>query len=312
MRRIALRLAFATVVAVMSLGGVYAGVQSAAALPPCEEENPGCSGQPEPSPDDDGDGGGTPNPTAQPRPPAPVGTPKEFGVFEFAAGLDSQLIAGLQAPAPPGNEPWPLDTVPFSPEVAGDPVKVVHVPNTLIWVFVSFDKGGRAVQCFSTCGDTPAMVFNHNYGTYQATMRMRPRLDVELWTPVLGRRAEVTATLHVRAFAECNGWETGNGKLKLMVGADNLTIERDTGVLEDIADATFYPGVTAEVNNAIRAGLMTALGVGRYAAGPGHGDPCHSLGVGGDAFNGAIRWNDTCGKCSRPWRTGSLPVLTLT
>src|SRR5262249_17330355 len=139
---------------------------------------------------------------------------------------------------------------------------------------------------------------------YQATLRMQPRLDVEFWEIVPGvsplgaptfyphRVAEVTATIHMRAYAECVGWETGNGRLHALAGPDDVTIARDTGVLEDIANF-FVAGYSDAINRRIRDRLLAATGVGHFAPVPGDGTPCATLGVSGDANTGAFTWNPT-------------------
>jgi hypothetical protein len=133
---------------------------------------------------------------------------------------------------------------------------------------------------------------------------LRPRLDVEFWemaatvTPTGGlvlyphRVAEVTATIHARGFAECVGWERGSGHLHAVAGVDDVTIARDTGVLENIADF-FVPGYAAAINRKIRDSLLALTGVGHFEPLPGDGGPCATLGVSGDAFSDAFTCNET-------------------
>jgi hypothetical protein len=198
--------------------------------------------------------------------------------------------------------PWPLSAIPYAPEISGAPVRVESV-DTNLWAFTSYDAGGMALNCIGNCSTVPAIVFNPNYGTYQATLQMTPRLDIEFWevaatsgpTGVVvypHRVAEVTATIHARGFAECVGWEKGSGHLHAVAGVDDVTIARDTGVLEDIADF-FMPGYSDAINRKIRDKIMATVGVGHFDPLPMNGGPCATLGVTGDTFSGAFTWNET-------------------
>jgi hypothetical protein len=256
-------------------------------------------------PGDDIPPGPNPYPPAQPKPPLPYGTPLRFGYTGLpglAFGIDAAITTRLSAPLPPDNVPWPLPAIPYVPEIASAPVRVESV-DTNLWAFTSYDAGGMAMLCVGTCSSPPAILFNPNYGTYQATLRINPRLDIEFWEVATSRTAagtlvkyphlvaEVTATIETRAFAECVGWEKGSGHLHATAGADDVTLARDTGILEDIADF-FMPGYSDAINRKIRDKIMSTVGVGHYESLPMDGGPCATLGVSGDAFSGVFTWNE--------------------
>jgi len=302
----------AALTALTSVAALSLPVGTSMARPPrCNEETSSCPEPPDPP-------GGPPEPTTpepQPQPPAPFGTPSLFSYADFGLFADSGIRAKLNAPPSPTDTPFPLPN-PYTPEVTDSPVNVTRVDDNL-WAFVSFDGGGRAADCVGSCSDTPAVLLNPNYGLYQATLQMRPRLDVEFWRviwsqvgpqfpaiQIADRVTEVTATLHMRAFAECNGWELGTATLNAKMGLGNVTIQRDTGVLEDFVNF-FLPGFTSTKNRQIRDRLMTKLGVGQFVDLPfAAGDRCYTLGATGDALSGAITWNEEA--CLRP-ETGCRP-----
>jgi hypothetical protein len=293
-----LRATAATVAALASLAVAAVGHQTAGAMPPR------CGTDPTTCPDPQEPPGGpeeTAPPETQPPPPAPFGTPSQFTYSNFTVFADAAIGARLGAPA--SGQPWPLATIPYVREVANAPVTVTQVDDNL-WAFSSIDAGGRASACQGTCSDTPQVVINPNYGLHQATLHMRPRLDVELWgvvvtfppnaAPVVvpDRVTEVTATLHMRAFAECDGWENGTATLNAKMGVGNVTIRRDTSFEEDLKNF-FLPNFTAGKSAQIRNRLMSAIGVGQFSDIPGAaGTRCYTLGVRGDAHEGAITWNE--------------------
>jgi hypothetical protein len=260
------------------------------ARPHCPDEAEHCAG--EPGPDDTV---GPPPPTPQPQPPAPYGTPRRFAydaLDGLALGVDAAIATRLAADPPASNVAWPLSQIPYSPAVSSDPVSVRSVAPG-VWAFASFASNGRAFHCVGQCSSVPEVVFNPNYGTYQATLRIEPKLDVALFMVAQGapiQLARFTVHLQTRAFAECVGWENGNGVLNARSGVGDIKFNRGTGVIEDIADF-FVPGFSASVNARIRSGLLTQVGVGQFSTLPMHGGPCATLGVAGDASTGAIQWN---------------------
>jgi hypothetical protein len=291
-----------------SLAVVALAPSAANALPPrCSDD---CPERPDPP----GGPTGPTYPDPQPPPPPPFAHSSQFGYGDFALYADAGVRAQLMVPPTAGETPWPLPQAPFTPEVPDAPVRVTQVEDNL-WAFTSFDGGGRAADCLGTCSDSPQLLLNSNYGMYQATLQMRPRLDVEFWKvvprtyPQTGlqpsRVTEVTATLEMRAFAECADWQTPTGSLNAKMGVGNVTIKRDTGVLENIVNF-FIPGFTSSQNANIRAKLMESIGVGSFANIPfAHGSPCHTLGVTGSASDGAIVWNQE--RCLNEATTGCRP-----
>jgi hypothetical protein len=263
-------------------------------LPRCNPECPDPRDPPDPSPEPT-------TPPAQARPPAPnYGAPSRYDYSTFAVHTDAAIKARLMAPGA-ATDAWPLPTFPYTPEIANTPVSVRKVEDNL-WAFTSFDSGGRAADCLGQCSDVPAFPFNPNYGLYQATLKLHPRLDIELWQVlangnipgppfVPSRVAEVTATLDVRAFAECNHWETGNANLNARAGIDNVTMHRDTSIDEDLLNFV-VPSYTTQQNIKIRNGIKAAIGVGQFSAiAFVNGTRCYTLGATGNAVDGAIAWN---------------------
>ena len=292
----------AVVAALSSVATLSVPLETATAMPPrCNEDSSTC---PEPR-DPPGGPTGPTDPEPQAKPPAPFGSPSRFNYSNLATLSDAAIKSKLNAPAT--GQPWPLATIPYTPEIAGAPVSITQVEDNL-WAFASFDYGGRAADCQGSCSDTPSVVLNPNYGLYQATLRMRPRLDVEFWWVVAGqypgslvpsRLTEVTATLHLRAFAECDAWETGTATLNAKVGIDNVTIRHDTTIDEDLKTFLLDPHFTARKNAEIRNRLMTSIGVGQFADNPlAHGHRCYTLGASGDTSDGAITWNEE--RCIHP------------
>ena len=277
-----LRVKTAACLIVSALVLAATGATTASARPPeCDPEVQQCSGPPEPGPDDDPVD--DPGPWVQRKPPTPWEPPQEMTTVDFSAVATEAIRQGLRRP--PSGKPWPLPTIPFTSEMAPEPVLVRQVDDN-VWAFASFDAGGRPDACSPECAWAPHMRVDSQSGYHQATMTLRPRLDVEFWVPGNAngtipkpayRKAEVTATLYVRAYAECRDWEnTAGGTLRLMMGTDFVTIDRDTNWLEDLADATFWQGLTTEINGMIGTNLGHAIGAGRFAPIPsaivkGHG-----------------------------------------
>jgi hypothetical protein len=301
------------VTAIVSVATLITPLRSASALPPrCTNDQTSC---PEP-PDPPGDQTGPQAPDPQPRPPAPFGQPSEFDYGDFANVAFAGIDAKLKAPQDPGEPIWPLSAIPYQPEIIDAPVKIAHARDN-IWAFVSYDAGGRPGDCVGTCSSPPDMPLNPNYGLYQATLQLRPRLDIELWKVQTGTDGqghptplqayfvtEATATLHMRAFAECNGWETGTATLNAKIGVGDVTLQRDVGIIEKIYNVVF-PGLTASQNRAIRDKLIDKIGVGKFDPNPlAHGHPCHTLDISGGPSDGAILWNEA--PCLHP-ETGCSP-----
>jgi hypothetical protein len=279
---------------------------------------PRCTDDPASCPDPPGGPGGTtepPAPDPQPQPPHPFGHPSQFTYGDFAVTAFSGLDARLKSPPAPADT-WPLSTIPYKPEISNAPVKIVHAKDN-IWAFVSYDAGGRPGDCVGSCSSIPEMPLNPNYGLYQATLQLRPRLDIEFYKVETGTDGqghptplqayfvtEATATLHMRAFAECNGWETGTATLNAKIGVGDATIQRGPGIIEKIWNFVI-PGIVPSQNSAIRAALIDKIGVGRYEMNPlANGKPCHTLAVTGNANDGAIVWNEQ--RCLLP-ETGCSP-----
>jgi hypothetical protein len=215
------------------------------------------------------------------------------------------LIATQLGAHPFAASGWP-HPMPFTPDISNAPVAAVHLVDNM-WAFASYDAGGMASYCLGVCSDAPEVLLNPNYGLYQATLRIRPRIDVEIWRvrdlvttndhggstfqQVPDRLVQFTATLHIRAFAECNRWETGIAALNAKFGIDEVTIQRDTGILEDLANF-FLPGLSDQINRALRDQISNAIGVKQFGNAPGNGTRCYTLGVRGAAVDGGIIWNE--------------------
>ena len=279
-------------------------VPSASALPrQCVDDPASC---PDPR-DPPGGPTGPADPEPQPLPPAPYRNASAFTNSNFAQGAEAQITALLGVPPAATDPAWPLSDIPFHPEVPGDPVRIAYVGGN-VWVFASYDHGGRPTSspCVGhpPCWNAPEFVLNSNYGLYWATLRLRPRLDIEFWRvgyvqhpfpqpPTLEpeRVWEVTATLDMVAFAECARWETNTATLHAQAFIAEVTIERDPGIVERLENFV-VPVVSETVNRNIRARLEDAIGVRKLSAITGNGTRCYSLGVRGDAIDGAILWNE--------------------
>jgi hypothetical protein len=267
----------------------------------------GCTDDPASCPDPrEPPGGetGPADPAPQPQPPAPYRNATAL-TYSTLGLITDGLIATQLAAHPFAASGWPLP-MPFTPDISDAPVAAVHLVDN-VWAFASYDAGGIASFCLGVCSDAPEVVLNPNYGLYQATLRIRPRLDVEIWrvrdfvttndhgasvfTQVPDRLVQFTATLHTRAFAECNRWETGIAALDAKFGIDEVTIQRDTGILEDLANF-FLPGFSDQVNRVLRDQISNAIGVKKFANMPGNGTRCYTLGVRGGAADGGIVWNE--------------------
>ena len=299
MTRINWKLFGVAAAACLSTAVIVTPFTSASALPPrCTDDPASCEPPGRPP--------GTtvpPAPDPQPQPPQPFGHPSEFTYSNFSVLTQSGIDAKLNAPPDPADT-WPLSTIPFTPEIPNAPVKIVHAKDN-IWAFVSYDAGGRPGDCLGVCSSVPEMPLNPNYGLYQATLQLRPRLDIEFYkvetgtdgqghpTPLAAHFVtEATATLQVRAFAECNGWETGTATLNAKIGVADATIQRDAGIMEKIWNF-IIPGIAPSQNAEIRAKLIEQIGVGKYDSNPlADGRSCHTLGVVGGASSGAIVWNE--------------------
>jgi hypothetical protein len=284
--------------ACVSTAAAITPLGSASALPPR------CTDDPTTCPDPPGRPGTTEPPTPDPQlqPAQPFGAASQFRYSDFAVTAFSGLDAKLRAPSDPADA-WPLATIPYKPEIPNAPVKIVRKDN--LWAFVSYDAGGRPGDCIGTCSSPPEMPLNPNYGLYRATLQLRPRLDIEFYkvetgtdgqghpTPLQAHFVtEATATLHMRAFAECNGWETGTATLNAKIGVADVTVERQPGIMEKIWNFVI-PGIVPSQNNAIRTALINKIGVGSYESNPlANGRRCYTLGVVGNASTGAIAFNE--------------------
>jgi hypothetical protein len=299
MRHITWKLVGVAVAACVSTAVVVTPITSASArLPRCTDDPASC--------DPPGGPGGTtepPAPDPQPQPPQPFGPASAFTYLNFGATALAGIDARLNA-APEPADVWPLATIPYTPEIANAAVKIVHVKENL-WAFVSYDAGARPGDCVGSCSSVPEMPLNPNYGLYQATLRLRPRLDIEIYkvetgtdgqghpTPLAAHFVtEATATVHMRAFAECNGWETGTATLNAQIGVVDVTFRRDPDIAEKFWNFVF-PGTTASQNAEIHHKLVDTIGIDKYEVNPlANGKPCYTLGVVGDASSGAIVWNE--------------------
>jgi hypothetical protein len=229
-------------------------------------------------------------PPPQPQPPAPSSAAQHYDYGELAFVVDAAIFSRLGAAPPAGDPPWPF-AVPYTPDLPGAPVQVRHVDSNL-WSFASFAAGGNTSRCLGQCSDPAIELFNENDGFYEATLRVRPTLRVEIWKADSSpsKVVEFKVILEMTAFAECIGWESNTGKLHALALTDNLWVARDTGILEDIANF-FDPGLTDYANARLRQAIMDHAGVGAQSPLPINGGACSTLGVTGDAYTGAIRWD---------------------
>jgi hypothetical protein len=234
----------------------------------------------------------------QPLPPPTWGTPDDFTYGDFTSIVDSKISDGLNAPMPPTDKPWPF-AVPAMPNA---PVGTQYLGGNR-WVFTSFERESRSLQCVAECSTPPAFYFSAT-GWPRARMTLSPRLHIEVWgigvqlgtpVPVPTLITKFTATPTLATTVTCVGWEDGSGERHGHVSLAGVTITRSTGIVEDIADF-FDPGFTDAINRKLRAKVIANFGLEEPISLWNDDDPppCATLDVSGGAdITGAIRWNET-------------------